>query len=47
MEEGIFIWKEPKRVAESLRNSVEAGTRRKTDPFRSATSILVFYIKRS
>lgn len=47
LEEGVFTWKDPKRIAESLRNSAEASTRRKAEPFRSAMSMLVFYINRA
>ena len=47
LEEGVFTWKEPKRIALSLKNSAEASTRRKSSPFRSAMSMLVFYINRA
>jgi hypothetical protein len=47
LEEGVFTWKDPRRIAESLRRSAEASTRRKADPFRSAMSMLVFYINRA
>ncbi|MGZ8215581.1 MAG: DUF3175 domain-containing protein [Methylosarcina sp.] len=47
LEEGVFTWNDPKRIAESLRNSAEASTRRKAEPFRSAMSMLVFYINRA
>ncbi len=47
LEEGVFTWKDPKRIAESLRASAEASTRRKSEPFRSAMSMLVFYINRA
>lgn len=35
------------RIAASLKRSAEASTRRKADPFRSAMSMLVFYINRA
>lgn len=47
LEEGVFTWDDPKRIAESLVRSAEASTRRKADPFRSAMSMLVFYINRA
>ncbi len=47
LEPGVFTWKDPWRIAESLRRSAEASTRRKTTPFRSAMSMLVFYINRA
>lgn len=47
LEEGVFTWQDPKRIAESLKNSAEASTRRKSTPFRSAMSMLVFYINRA
>jgi hypothetical protein len=36
----------PRRIARSLEHSAEASSRRKADPFRSAMSMLVFYINR-
>lgn len=47
LEAGVFTWDDPRRIAESLRRSAEASTRRKADPFRSAMSMLVFYINRA
>lgn len=47
LEEGVFTWHDPKRIAESLKRSAEASTRRKAPPFRSAMSMLVFYINRA
>lgn len=47
LEEGVFTWQDPKRIAESLGRSAEASTRRKAPPFRSAMSMLVFYINRA
>ena len=47
LEEGVFTWDDPRRIAESLLRSAEASTRRKADPFRSAMSMLVFYINRA
>jgi hypothetical protein len=47
LEEGVFTWKDPQRIAESLRASAEASTERKAPPFQSAMSMLVFYINRA
>ncbi|MCG6935959.1 MAG: DUF3175 domain-containing protein [Proteobacteria bacterium] len=47
LEEGVFTWKDPKMIAASLKHSAEASTRRKAPPFRSAMSMLVFYINRA
>jgi len=47
LEKGVFTWKDPQRIAESLRDSAEASTNRKSEPFRSAMSMLVFYINRA
>ena len=47
LEEGVFTWKDPRRIALSLQRSAEASQRRKSPPFRSAMSMLVFYINRA
>jgi hypothetical protein len=47
LEEGVFTWKDPARIARSLQRSAEASTGRKTTPFSSAMSMLVFYINRA
>ncbi|HSM30523.1 MAG TPA: DUF3175 domain-containing protein [Woeseiaceae bacterium] len=47
LEDGVFTWKDPARIARSLQRSAEASTERKTTPFRSAMSMLVFYINRA
>ncbi len=47
LEEGVFTWADPKKVALSLKRSAESSTRRKAPPFRSAMSMLVFYINRA
>jgi len=47
LEKGVFTWKDPKAIAQSLKDSAEASTRRKAEPFRSAMSMLVFYINRA
>ena len=47
LEAGVFTWDDPQRIARSLQRSAEASNRRKSDPFRSAMSMLVFYINRA
>lgn len=47
LEEGVFTWKDPKRIAISLKESAENSLRRKTSPFQSAMSMLNFYINRA
>jgi len=46
-EEGVFTWKDPKKIALSLKRSAENSTRRKAPPFQSAMSMLNFYINRA
>jgi hypothetical protein len=47
LERGVFTLKDPKKIALSLKRSAEASKRRKADPYRSAMSMLVFYINRA
>lgn len=47
LESGVFTWDDPRLIAESLQRSAEASRRRKTTAFRSAMSMLVFYINRA
>jgi hypothetical protein len=47
LEGGVFKLKDPKRIAKSLKHSAEKSHRRKTEPYRSALSMLVFYINRA
>jgi hypothetical protein len=47
LKPGLFTAKDPKAIARSLQRSAEASGRRKTDPFRSAMSMLNFYINRA
>jgi Protein of unknown function (DUF3175) len=47
LEAGAFTLKDPKKIAASLKRSAEASKRRKSDPFRSAMSMLVFYVNRA
>ena len=47
LEEGVFTWKDPKKIARSLKQSAENSTRRKAPTFQSAMSMLGFYINRA
>ncbi len=47
LEKGVFTWDDPKRIAQSLRKSAEASTRRKGTPLQSAMSMLNFYENRA
>mgnify|MGYP001329757814 CR=1 FL=1 len=47
LEPGVFTWDDPKRIAASLKRSAEASTQRKAEPYRSALSMLTFYINRA
>lgn len=47
LEPGVFSWDDPKRIARSLKRAAERSRRRKADSYRSALSMLVFYINRA
>lgn len=47
LEKGVFSRDDPKSIARSLKRSAERSRRRKSDPFRSAMSMLTFYINRA
>jgi hypothetical protein len=42
----VFTWRDPKRIARSLKQSAERSKRRKAGPFQSAMSMLNFYLNR-
>ena len=44
---GVFTLRDPKKIAASLKRSAERSKRRKTNPYRSALSMLTFYINRA
>lgn len=46
LQAGVFKMDDPKAIARSLKRSAEQSTRRKAEPFRSAMSMLSFYINR-
>lgn len=47
LEPGVFTWEDPKEIALSLKRSAGRSDRRKAEPFRSAMSMLSFYINRA
>jgi hypothetical protein len=47
LQRGVFTFKDPKRIAASLKRSAVRSKRRKVDPYRSALSMLTFYINRA
>jgi len=47
LDRGVFTWRDPKRIARSLKRSAERSRRRKSTPFRSAMSMLNFHINRA
>jgi hypothetical protein len=47
LERGVFRLRDPKAIARSLKRSAEESRRRKSDPYRSAMSMLTFYINRA
>jgi len=47
LEQGVFSLKDPKQIAVSLKHSAESSRRKKTDAYRSALSMLTFYINRA
>jgi hypothetical protein len=47
IKQGVFTWKDPKRIARSLKRSAEASRNKKANSFRSALSMLTFYINRA
>lgn len=47
LEKGVLTKRTPRQVALSLKRSADASRRRKSDPFRSAMSMLNFHINRA
>ena len=46
LEKGVFTKRSAREIALSLKRSADRSTRRKSSPFRSAMSMLTFYINR-
>jgi hypothetical protein len=47
LQPGVFELDDPGEIARSLKRSAERSHRRKSDPYRSAMSMLTFYINRA
>ena len=48
LEEGVFTWDNPKKIALSLKKSADDSIRRKArTPYQSVISMLNFYINRA
>lgn len=47
LKRGVFTLTDPKKIAASLKRSAEHSARRKTGAYRSALSMLTFYINRA
>ncbi|HEY9024009.1 MAG TPA: DUF3175 domain-containing protein, partial [Burkholderiaceae bacterium] len=47
LQPDVFKQTDPKKIARSLKASAEHSDRRKSDPYRSAMSMLTFYINRA
>jgi hypothetical protein len=47
LDRGVFTQRDAKQIAASLKRSAERSRGRKADPYRSALSMLTFYITRA
>ena len=47
LEKRVFAKEDPRSIARSLKRSAERSTRRKSNPYRSAMSMLTFYLNRA
>jgi hypothetical protein len=47
LESGVFAKSSAREIASSLKRSAERSRRRKSDPYRSAMSMLTFYVNRA
>lgn len=47
LEKGVFTWDNPVKIASSLKKSALESKRRQAGPYRSAMSMLNFYINRA
>src|SRR5579872_2882287 len=47
LDRGVFKLEDPRAIARSLKRSADRSRRRKSEPYRSAMSMLVFYINRA
>src|ERR1700719_2483482 len=47
LKRGVFTLRDPKQIAASLKRSAELSSRRKASAYRSALSMLTFYVNRA
>jgi Protein of unknown function (DUF3175) len=47
LEKSVFTLRSPRGIAQSLERSAERSRRRKSSPYRSAMSMLTFYLNRA
>lgn len=47
LEPNVFTWKSPKKIAKSLKKSADHSRRRKGSSYKSAMSMLNFYMNRA
>ena len=47
LKRGVFTLRDPKQIAASLKRSAEHSSRRKAGAYRSALSMLTFYVNRA
>jgi len=47
LKPGVFTGSDPKKIAASVKQSAESSTHRKTNPYRSALSMVTFYSNRA
>jgi hypothetical protein len=47
LKRGVFTLQDPRKIAASLKHSAQRSSRRKTNAYRSALSMLTFYINRA
>lgn len=47
LQRDVFKLDDPKKIAASLKRSAERSRRRKAEPYRSAMSMLTFYVNRA
>lgn len=45
--EGVFALDSPKKIAASLKRSADKSNRRRSEPYRSAMSMVTFFINRA
>ena len=46
LDEGVFSGSDPRRMARSIKRSAEKSHRRKSSPYRSAMSMITFFLNR-